>query len=179
MDGPDAGPGREPVAGHRASDAGPVRTSKRDRGRDSRAPRRRPVVPFLLASVAPAGALVWWFTKPEEARQAVLDRIPKGVGTRAATAGIALALLIVLARVVLPGTKATGEAIGRARRWIRSRSPGVRLALSPAALVVELLWLTMKTLFVLDALAIVGCAVAFLVYVARIVKPDLLPGLPG
>lgn len=163
----------------RASDAGPVRASGPDRARDRRASRRRPAVPFLLASVIPAGALVWWFTKPEEARQAVLDRIPKGVGSRAVTAGIALALLIVLARVVLPGTKATGEAIGRARKWIRNRGRGARLALSPVALVVELLWLTMKSLFVLDALAIVGCAVAFLVYVARIVKPDLLPGLPG
>ncbi len=164
----------------RPSDAGPVHDSTTDRARGRRAaPRRRLAIPFLLASVIPAGALIWWFTKPVEARQAVLDGIPKGVGTRAATAGLAIGLLIVLSRVVLPGVKATGEALGRARRWIRSRGRVARIALSPVAFLVEVLWLTMQLLFVVDALAIVGCAAAFLLYVARIVKPDLLPGLPG
>ena len=165
------------------ADAGPAADSKaplpRSR-RDRRERKRRSIaIPFLLASAVPAGAVVWWFLKPAEARQAFLDGIPKGVGTRAATAGIAFGLLIVLARVVLPGAKAAGDGLRRARAWIGAKKPVVRVLLAPLALVVEVLWFVTQILFAVDAVAILGCAAAFLVYVARILKPDLLPGLPG
>jgi len=165
------------------SDAGPAVDSKapapRPR-RDRRERRRRSVaIPFLLASAVPAGAIVWWFTRPADARQAFLDGIPKGVGTRAATAGIALGLLVVLSRIVLPGAKAAGDGLRRVRTWIGAKRPVVRALLSPLALVVEVLWFVTQLLFAVDAVAILACAAAFLVYVARIVKPDLLPGLPG
>lgn len=167
---------RPPDAGPDADSPAPVSRARRERGERR---RRSVAIPFLLASAVPAGAVVWWFTKPAEARQAFLDGIPKGAGTRAATAGIALGLLVVLSRIVLPGAKAAGDGLRRARGWIGTRKPVVRVLLAPLAFVVEVLWLVTQLLFAVDAIAILACAAAFLVYVARILKPDLLPGLPG
>jgi len=141
--------------------------------------RRRSVAPFLLASVVPVGGTVWWFTRAPEDRERFLASIPKGAGTRAVTAAIAMGALIVLARVVLPGARGASEALRRARAWIRGRGRGARVALAPVALLVEVLWLLTQVVFAVDAIAIVACGLAFLVYVARIVRPDLLPSLPG
>lgn len=167
------------AATDRPSDAGPARDSTpRARGR-RRLPRGRGPLPFVLGSALPVGALAWWFTRPAAARQAFLDGIPRGVGTRVATAGLALALLVVLARVVLPGARAAGQGLARARAWIRGRRTGARLALAPLALVVEFLWIATQILYAVDAIAVLVTGAAFLVYVARIVRPELLPSLPG
>ena len=80
---------------------------------------------------------------------------------------------------MLPGAKAAGDALRRARAWIRARGRVTRVWLAPVAGLVEGLRLVTQLLFALDAIAILACAAAFLVYVARIVKPDLLPALPG
>ncbi len=41
---------------------------------------------FLLANAVPVGAAVWWFTRSAQSRQAVLDKIPSGVASRAGAA---------------------------------------------------------------------------------------------
>jgi hypothetical protein len=134
---------------------------------------------FLLANAIPAAAAVWFFTRPAEQRRGILDAVPPGVGTRAATAGIAFGVLLVLALAVLPGARAVIGGLQRARAWLRARPAGLRALLFPAEAAAGLLWFLAQCLFAVDAVAILAAGAAFLVYVARIVKPDLLPGLPG
>jgi hypothetical protein len=140
---------------------------------------RKVLVLFLLANLLPAAAAVWWFTRPPETRQRLLDSIPDGVGTRAAFAGVAFALLLVLALAVLPGARAAGAALARAEGWFRRRRPVVRILLFPLEVLVALLWFLTQCLFAIDAVAIIACAAAFLLYVVRILKPDLFTWLPG
>lgn len=134
---------------------------------------------FLLANAVPAGAAIWFFTRPQDQRQKVLDAIPAGVATRAATAGLAFVLLLVLALGVLPGAKAAIAGLSRLQAWFRTRPMAARILLFPLEMLVGLLWFLAQALFAVDAVAILACAAAFLVYVARIIKPDILPGLPG
>lgn len=136
-------------------------------------------IAFLLLNAAPIAAVVWFFTRPAADRQAMLDKIPSGVATRAATAGIAFAVLLGLVLVVLPGARGAIAGLGRALAWVRSRPKGLRIALFPVEAVLGLLWFLAQILFALDALGILACAAAFLVYVVRILKPDVLGWLPG
>ena len=136
-------------------------------------------IAFLLINAGPAAAAIWWFTQPESERQRLLEKIPSGVATRAASAGIAFALLLALALVVLPGARGAIEGLARALAWVRSRPRGLRIALFPVEAVLGVLWFVAQMLFAVDAIAILACAAAFVGYVVRILKPDLLGFLPG
>jgi hypothetical protein len=167
---PPADPGREALAGRPSLRA----TARRRGGRG-----RGIVVAFLLANALPAAAAVWFFTRPAEDRQRMLDAIPQGVGARAGAAGIAFVVLLVLALVVMPGAKATLGALARARAWFRARPTALRVALFPLEALTGLLWFLVQCLFAVDAILILAAGAAVLLYVVRIVKPDTFPWLPG
>lgn len=134
---------------------------------------------FLLANAVPVGAAVWWFTRSEASRRAVLDAIPTGVGSRAAAAGLCFALLVVLARVVLPAANGAVKALRAARGRMRTRRGVARALLLPVEGLVGLLELACQVLFSVDAILVLATAGLFVLYVIRIVKPDTFPWLPG
>jgi hypothetical protein len=157
----------------------PVRTGLRARRDAPRAGRgKRALVLFLLANLIPIGAVVWISTLSPEERRRLADTIPAGAGGRALVAGIAFATLVVLARLVLPAARASLEALARAMAWFRRQPVARRTLLYPAEAATSLAWFLVQILFALDAVAILGTAAVFLMYVARIVKPDLFPFLP-
>jgi hypothetical protein len=164
-------PGREALVA-RASRPTARERSRKERGRGA-------VVAFLLANVIPAAAAVWFFTRPEEERQRLLDRIPSGVGSRTGVAVASFVVLLVLALVVLPGAKATVSALHRARGWFRTRPTGTRVALFPLEALTGLLWFLAQCVFAVDAVLILAAGAAFLLYVIRILKPEMFPWLPG
>jgi hypothetical protein len=150
------------------------------RGRPEKPGRgRRALVLFLLANLIPAAVIVWFATMPAERRQAFLDRVPSGVGGRALAAGVAFAVLLVLARLVLPAARAALAFLGNAMAWFRTRPRGKRALLYPAEAATSLTWFGVQVLFAIDAALILAAAAAFLMYVVRIVKPDWFPFLPG
>src|SRR5207247_5221689 len=105
---PDVVPGAGPAP---LADLPPEPSREAERGarRDARARRRGgkgAVIAFLLMSALPIAGAAWWFTRSAADRKAVLEKIPSGVATRATAAGVAFALLLVLALVVLPGARA-------------------------------------------------------------------------
>jgi hypothetical protein len=166
-----AGPGRDDLL---------RRAGARPSGRDRRRRRGRGfVVAFLLANAIPAAATVWFFTRPPAERQRLLDAIPAGVGSRAGAAGLSFVVLLVLALVVLPGAKATIDALHRARGWLRTRPTGLRAALFPLEAAAGLLGFLAQCLFAVDAILILAAGAAFLLYVVRILKPETFPWLPG
>ena len=132
----------------------------------------------LIANAIPVACVIAWFAMPEDKRQKIRDAIPAGVGGRALIAGIAFVVLILLARLVLPAARTAGLGLAAALAWFRRQPKGKRIALYVPEFFVYLGWVAMQILFALDAVAIVGTAVAFLLYVARIVKPELFPWLP-
>lgn len=173
----------------RADDAVPARDA-RPGGLPPRAPRRLServrrrggrgaLAVFVIANLALGAAATWWFTRPEDQRQAALEKLAPGVGGRATAAGLAFGMLVVLAVVVLPGARAATAALARARHWCRTRPFALRVVLFPLEAVVGLLWFVAQCLFAVDAIAIVGAAAAFLLYVVRIAKPEMFLWLPG
>jgi hypothetical protein len=168
---PPPDPGREALTA-RPSLRATARKRSRRRGRGI-------VIGFLLANALPAAAAVWFFTRPPEERQRMIDAIPEGVGTRAGAAGIAFVVPLVLALVVMPGAKATLDALSRARAWFRSRRGALRVVLFPLEALTGLLWFLVQCLFAVDAILILAVAAAFLLYVIRILKPAMFPWLPG
>jgi hypothetical protein len=164
-------PGREALL-RRASARPTARERRRGRGKGF-------VVGFLLANAVPAGAAVWFFTRPPAERQRLLDAIPAGVASRAGAAGLSFVVLLVLALVVLPGAKATIDALHRLRGWFRTRPAGLRAALFPLEALAGLLWFLAQCLFAVDAILILAAGATFLLYVVRILKPETFPWLPG
>lgn len=134
---------------------------------------------FLLANAVPVGAAVWWFTRSEESRRAVLDQIPSGVASRAAAAGICFVVLLVLARVVLPAANGAVKALRAVRGRMRQRRGASRILLLPVEGLVGLLELACQVLFSVDAILVLAAAGLFVLYVIRIVKPETFPWLPG
>jgi hypothetical protein len=157
----------------------PARTSKRLAERVRRRGGKKALAVFVIANLALGAAATWWFTRPEDVRQAALDRMGPGVGRRATLAGIAFGLLVVLAIVVLPGARAAIAALARAQHWLRTRPMALRILLFPIEALVGLAWFLAQCLFAVDAIAIVASAAAFLLYVVRIAKPELFTFLPG
>lgn|GEM_PF-2644531 len=157
----------------------PPRGSRRLSERVQRKGGRGALAVFVIANLALGAAAAWWFTRPEDQRQAALEKLSPGVGGRATAAGLAFGLLVVLAIVVLPGARAATAGLARAQHWCRTRPTGLRILLFPLEALVGLLWFVAQCLFAVDAIAIVGTAVAFLLYVVRIGKPELFPWLPG
>ena len=155
----------------------PLRRSSRLEGRSPvRRKKRGPMVVllFLIFGAAPAGLAVWYFMMPPETQQQILDRIPTGAGGRALKAGICVALLFGLAKVALPAFFGTGSMLYAAMQTMRAKTTPLRVLCFPAEALLWLLWFTVQLLFAIDAVLIVATALATLVLVARILKPDLL-----
>lgn len=134
---------------------------------------------FLLANAVPVGAAVWWFTRSAQSRQAVLDKIPSGVASRAGAAGLCFVALVVLARVVLPAANGAVKALRAVRGRMRQRRGAARALLLPVEGLVGLLELACQVLFSVDAILVLAAAALFVLYVIRIVKPATFPWLPG
>lgn len=154
----------------------PTRRSARERT------RRKPkgssaLMLFLLFGAAPIGVIIYFFTLSAEKQQEILDKIPSGVGGRAMVAGALIVTLILLARVALPAFHGASAALKNALTWIQGRKTWVRVLLFPAELVVWLVWFIVQTLFALDAVAIIACALGALLATIRILKPDFLPNI--
>lgn len=177
-------PSPRPVSRARPRD-GAVRASGTERGasRLSSRVRRRggrgALLVFVLVNAVVGGAAAWWFTRPQEARDAALEKFAPGLGGRAMAAGVAFGLLVVLAMVVLPGARAALVGLSRAQHWFRTRPLGLRILLFPFEAVTGVLWVAAQCLFAVDAIGILVTAAAFLLYVVRIAKPELFPFLPG
>jgi hypothetical protein len=139
--------------------------------------RRGGALAFLLAGALPAAAVVWFFLQPAEQRQALLDKIPSGVGGRALTAAIAFGVMLVLAFVALPAFHGTSGALRGILARLRAKPLGVRILLFPVEAVVWVVWFLAQMLFAVDAVLVLAAGLATLLLVLRIVKPDLLPGL--
>ena len=158
-------------------DAYPLRRSSRREGNPTtRRKKRGPaaVLLFLIFGAAPAGLAVWYFMLPPETQQTILERIPSGAGGRALKAGICIALLFALAKIALPAFFGTGSVLHGALRSMRAKPTTLRVLFFPAEAVLWLVWFAVQLLFAIDAVLIVLTAVATLVLVARILKPDLL-----
>lgn len=132
---------------------------------------------FLLAGALPAAAVGWLFTRPEAEREALLARIPAGWAGRAAHAGIAFGVMLVLARVALPAFHGASAGLRTAASRLSARRGVVRVLLAPVEAVVGLLRLLVRALFAVDAALIVAAGLVLLLLVVRIVKPEVLPGV--
>jgi hypothetical protein len=134
---------------------------------------------FLLANAIPIAGVVWIASMSPERRRELADAVPEGVGGRAIAAGVAFALLLVLARVVLPAARTAIGSLTRALAWFRARTPARRALLYPAEAATSLAWFLVQVLFAVDAVLILGAGAAFLMYVTRILKPEWFTFLPG
>jgi hypothetical protein len=139
--------------------------------------RRRSGWTFLLWGALPAAAVVWFLLQPEPTRRSLLERLPPGAGGRAIAAGVALGVLVVLARVALPAFHAASGALLAARGRLRSRTGVLRVILFPVEAVLWLLWLAAQILFAVDAVLVIAAGLLTLLLSWRILQPDALPGL--
>jgi hypothetical protein len=170
--------GEAPTTGGAAS----APLSKRDRDRQAGKPREREkgkggLWVFLIAGALPVAGITWFMLQPEEQRRQLTDKIPGGWAGRAMHAGLCFVAMLVLARVALPAfhgataaLRGTGMRMAQRRGWRRA-------LLYPLELLVHLLLILVQVLFFVDALLIVAAGLLLLLLVARIVKPDLLPGI--
>jgi hypothetical protein len=141
--------------------------------------KKFPWMIVALICAAPVAFVVYVFLMPAEKRTKFLDAIPEGVGRRAVTATICLAILVVLARLVLPGAKAGVGALTRALAWFKGNRGMKRVLYAPAEGVVGIVWLLAQVIFAVDMVLVIACLVAFLLYVVRILKPEMFTFLPG
>jgi hypothetical protein len=133
----------------------------------------------ILLGAAPIAAVVYVILMPTEKRTKFLDAIPQGVGARAVTAVISLALLVVLARLVLPGAKGAVGGLTRALWWFKAKHGWRRVVWWPAEALVGLAWFLAQVVFAVDMVLVIACGIAFVLYVVKIAKPELFPFLPG
>lgn len=181
---PPAPPSPRPAARAQAREGavrvpGAARGASRLSSRVRRRGGRGALLVFVLVNAVIGGAAAWWFTRPQEVRDAALEKFAPGVGGRAMAAGVAFGLLVVLAMVVLPGARAALVGLSRAQHWFRTRPLGLRVLLFPFEAATGLLWVAAQCLFAIDAVGILVTAAAFLLYVVRIAKPELFAFLPG
>jgi hypothetical protein len=132
---------------------------------------------FLLAGALPAAGVIWFFLQPVSRQEELLSRFPAGWGGRAAHAGIAFGVLVVLARVALPAFHGAAGALRRAQAWLATKRGFTRVLLSPLEALVHLLALLARALYAIDAALILACCLVLLLLVARIMKPDFLPSI--
>jgi hypothetical protein len=182
---PPTPPPRPPAPGGLQAPAGPPgpyaarRTIPASRSEKYVREKKFPWPLVVLLGAAPVGCLVYVLLMPAEKRTKFLDSIPQGVGSRAVTATISLAVLVVLARLVLPGAKAAVGALTRALGWFKGNRGMKRVLYAPAEAVVGLVWFLAQIVFAVDMVLVLACAIAFILYVVRIAKPDMFPFLPG
>jgi hypothetical protein len=156
--------------------------SRRDRERQAGKPREREkgkggLWAFLIAGALPVGAIVWFMLQPEEQRRQITEKIPGGWAGRAAHAGLCFVVMLVLARVALPAFHGATAALRGTGLRMAQRTGWRRALLYPVELLVHLLLIIVQVLFFVDALLILAAGLLLLLLVARIVKPDLFPGI--
>jgi len=117
----------------------------------------------------------WFLALPAGRRDAVLDKIPDGVGGRALVAGIAFAGMALLAWVALPAFHHASRRLGGVLTRLGERRGFVQVLLFPVHLGVWLLWFACQVLFAMDAFLILASACIGLLLAVRIVVPDFLP----
>lgn len=130
-----------------------------------------------MFGAAPIGLVIYFFTLHKAKQQAILDKIPPGVGGRALIAGGLVVGLIVLATIALPAFHGASASLKNAMDWIRTRPAALRVLLFPAELVIWLLWFAFQVLFALDAVAIIACALGALLATVRIFNPEFMQSL--
>jgi len=155
------------------AESSPVRNRE---GRSER-PRKKskaPLVILLLFLAAPAALGGWYALQPPEKQEQIREKVPAGWEDRAIKAGVCIAALFVLAKVVLPMLHGAAGGLGRALAAMRSRPLWLRILLFPFELILWILYAVARLGFLADAVLIIGLCVLSLLLVARILKPELL-----
>lgn len=154
----------------------PIRA--RDRGAG---PRQRPRkkgkglgILLSLFVLAPAAVYGWYAFQSAEHQAEIRAKIPPGWEDRATKAGICLAALFVLAKIVLPVLHGAAGGLRRQLAWLRTRPTILRVLLFPYELVVWLLYTIARVGFAADAVLIIAACLLTLVLVVRILKPEFL-----
>jgi hypothetical protein len=150
----------------------------RSREDAARGKGKRKWILFVAVNVVAAAIAVFWFTRSEETRRRFLEQIPAGAGGRALAAGAALAVMLVLAWLVLPGARIAVLRLTDAGAFFRRMPRRKRVLWLPAEAGLEVVWLGAQVVFALDAIAILLSGGAFLLYAIKIAKPELFPFLP-
>lgn len=166
------------MAPSRASgaEAAPPRPRRSEHGAARRRPAgARALLLFLAFGLAPVAFGGWFLLQPEAVRSEWLARLPEGWGRRGLQALACLGLLVALARVALPAFHGASRALRAGLAWLRARPVAWRALLFPAEALVWMLWFAAQIAFALDAALIVVSAAAFLLLVASIFKPELIP----
>ena len=132
---------------------------------------------LIAFGAAPVGLLIYYLTRTKEQQRQFLDNLPEGMGGRAIKAGVAIALLVALARLALPAVHGSSAWLQAVLNNLREAPMWKRVLMFPIELIVGLLWLIVQLLFAVDAVLILLVAAAALLLVGRIFKPDLLPGV--
>ncbi len=132
------------------------------------------LIPFLLVSAIPAGAVVWFLLQSSETQERIADMFGDGGGGRAIKAGICLAVLVGLARVALPAFHSTSGLLRASMAKIRQKPLAARVLLFPAELVIWLAWFLVQILFAVDAVLILATGALVIILVVRIVNPSVL-----
>lgn len=152
------------------------RASRGERGR-KRPKGTNALLLFLLFGAAPLGVLGWFLLQGGERQKEILDRLPEGVGGRAAHAGICLLVLTGLSMVALPAFHGASHAVGGVLARMRGAPTWRRVLLYPVELLLGLVWLVLQISYAVDVLLIILAALALLLATARILFPDALPWL--
>ena len=163
---------------------GTARVSEADATTDrrSRTPRSKPgvvkptMLKFALGGVIPLGAIIWFLLLSGERRQSILDSIPGGASERAIAAAIAFGVLVALAWLALPAVYAGLVGTRRCGAWFRLQRGGRRVLLFPFEAIAKILHCIFGGLFATNAALIIGMFFLSLLFVAWIVRPDLLGG---
>ena len=129
---------------------------------------------LLLFIAAPAAAAGWFYMQPAERQQELRDKLPPGWEDRAMKAGICIAALFVLAKIVLPILHASAKGLGRTLDSMHRNPTWLRVLLFPFEIIIWILFQVARLGRVADAVAILVLCVLFLVLVVRIMKPELL-----
>jgi hypothetical protein len=127
--------------------------------------------------VVPLAAVVAYFLIPQETKDLLAEKIRGNVGGRAFAAGIAFAILLVLARIALPAFHNASKTLRGVMARFRAMATAKRVLVFPAALAVWLLWFVLQLLFAMDAFLILVMGFVGLLLAVRIVLPNFLPGV--
>ena len=157
----------------------PTPVKRRERAGSERGRKRKKGLPavllFLVFGAAPAAVVTWFLAQPQWRRDELLARVPEGWQGRALQAGICLVVLVLLARVALPAFHGAAGFLRVGLAKARARGVALRILLFPVEAVNWLLWFAVQILYAVDAVLILAAAGAFLLLVASIFKPELMP----
>ena len=148
------------------------------RAREPRAGRKKKGGKFglllLLFLAAPAAAAGWYYLQPEDKQAQIREKLPPGWEDRAIKAGICVAALFVLAKIVLPILHSSAQGLGRALDAWNRKPTWMKVVLFPVTIILWVLFQVARLGRMADAVAILALCVLFLVLVVRIMKPELL-----